>query len=661
VSTLYANCNGGLHEIANPVPGTAGGGTSITWSVPAGVTLATPLITDPATAGAALAAGYTTWTDLMGITHKTFALYRTTDGTNWEIGSPTLPTDVSIGAVAIAPSSAFLAYYLGTSGAIWRTTNGGGMWTQPSTGLPASAWVNAVAVDRVIPSRALAATSGGVLLTTDTGDNWNPIGGSGATALPTTAVTGAVFDPNNGNVAYLATDIGVFRGTITPAAGATPPSAAWTPFDEGLPDGIDVNDIWVNNTTGVLRIGTNGYGAYQRDVRPGITCPGAMVSVRDNVHDRAVTPSPSGVPDPEHPIPDPARPGFYKPDDTSAGRVRWWRSTDIRIDVPATAPVKNQIANADHVEAQTCPIHLSDCPAGTIRDADPQRGGTARVYANVSNAGLLPASNVRVVALFADASAGLPLLPADFWTTTFPAGATTCGALDTTSGWGLADPASPCRVIPVVNPALPETVRFDWSVPPGQATHSCIFVIAESASDPLSSTTRATNERDLGVLVPNNRQITLRNLHVVDATAPAGGMPGQFEQMNVRNPDRERRFVDLLISRAGLAPDAVIGVLLPTSKDVRAEGLRVKRLPLNDDQQKQADSLKLDTNAVWVMGPGREARLRLPIPPGRTWRIGFAYHPGRIERRRSVRWSVLARQADRVIGGNTYIIRAPRE
>src|SRR5439155_633772 len=35
-STLYANCNGGLYEFANPVPGTAGGGATITSSVPAG-------------------------------------------------------------------------------------------------------------------------------------------------------------------------------------------------------------------------------------------------------------------------------------------------------------------------------------------------------------------------------------------------------------------------------------------------------------------------------------------------------------------------------------------------------------------------------------------------------------------------------------------------
>lgn len=265
--------------------------------------------------------------------------------------------------------------------------------------------------------------------------------------------------------------MGVLSGTITPAAGTTPPSGSWTPFDEGLPDGLDINDIWVNRATGILRIGTMGHGAYQRDVRPGIACPAARLLVRDNVDDQGERPSVSGVPDPEHPSPDPARPGFYKPDDTDAGRLSWWSSADIRIDVPSSAPVKNRIAPADHVEMQSCPINLSDCPPGTLLDASPQRGQTARVYAQVNNVGLQPASDVRVVALFADASTGLPLLPADFWTTTFPAGSTGCGALDTSTGWHFADPSNPCRVIPVVNPRSSRSggLRLERAGGPGPA------------------------------------------------------------------------------------------------------------------------------------------------------------------------------------------------
>jgi hypothetical protein len=101
-------------------------------------------------------------------------------------------------------------------------------------------------------------------------------------------------------------------------------TAVWSPFDDGLPDGTNVSDIWVNDSAQALYLSGIGHGAFQRSVSPGTTCSNVMLTIRDNVFDRGFTPSPSGVPDPEHPIPDPARPGFYKPDDTGAGRPGPW-------------------------------------------------------------------------------------------------------------------------------------------------------------------------------------------------------------------------------------------------------------------------------------------------------------------------------------------------
>ncbi|HEY7059702.1 MAG TPA: hypothetical protein VH458_24370, partial [Vicinamibacterales bacterium] len=401
-----------------------------------------------------------------------------------------------------------------------------------------------------------------------------------------------------------------------------------------------------------------GYGTFERDIRPGITCPSTRLVVRDNVIDRGETPSPSGVPDPEHPIPNPARLGFFKPDDTVAGSLYWWNSTDVRIDVPSTAPPKNQIASADHVEVETCPIHVADCPAGTIRDADPQRGQAARVYAQVNNMGLRAATNVRVTALFADASTGLPALPADFWTTTFPAGSTTCGALTTGSGWQFADAANPCRLIPVVNPEFPETVQFDWNVPAAQAGHSCMLIIVESTADPIQASVRATNERRIAELVPNNRQITLRNLHVIDAPpAPAGGASNAVEGMDASNSDRELRYIDLIVSRVDLPKDATVGFLLPTRDGVEAEGARAETIKLTASQQRLARELKVSSRAFYRITSCCEARIRLPVPPGQTWRLGLVYDARNIPVDTSARVSVIAKQGDKVLGGNTYVIR----
>ncbi len=126
-STLYGNCNGGLYELASPVPGTAGGGSTITWTAPAGVTIASPLVTDDGVAGAALAAG---WTQAMPTDPQIWRVVKTTDGVNWSNASPTLTSGVRITALGIASSSAFATYYAGTqAGEIWRTTNGGTSWT----------------------------------------------------------------------------------------------------------------------------------------------------------------------------------------------------------------------------------------------------------------------------------------------------------------------------------------------------------------------------------------------------------------------------------------------------------------------------------------------------------------------------------------------------
>jgi len=651
--SIYANCNGGLYEESNPVPGTPGGGSSITPVFPAGTTWNPPIASDPSLAGAALSAGKA---GTNGV------ILKTVDGVNWAAASPALAANQQVTFFAIAPSSAFTAYYVGVVGGgapnVWRTINGGTNWLTAQTGLP-NLWPTAGAVDWTNAARAFAVFggSGGVFLTIDGGANWVGLPGAGATALPSAGVTGIVIDPNDPNVVYISTVIGVFRGVIAPGP---PPTCAWSPFDEGLPDGIDANGIWVNRTTGILSIGTMGHGAFQRDINPGVTCQPAVLVVRDNVYDRGVTPTPSGIPDAEHPIPDPARPGFYKPDDTNAGRVYWWSSPDIRIDVPSVDPPANTIASADHVEFESCPIEIASCPAGLMKDSEPIRGRAARAYVQVSNRGIVPASSVRVLALWADATAGLPLLPADFWANTFPAGIAGCGPLTAGSGWNFVDPVNPCPVIPVVNPALPEVVGFNWNVPVGAADHSCMLAITESADDPIDPAVRAGNERRPWVFIPNNHQIGLRNLHIVTASSPHGPAGG-MAAMNVPNPSKDRDTVELVISRGDLAEDAHLGLLLPRKYKVSAEGLRRTDAKLSNDHRRQATELELDTEALHLVEQPETSIKELRIPPGETLKIGLVFHSGRKQAPGTAsRFTILTRQGDTVLGGSTYVLRTPR-
>jgi hypothetical protein len=109
------------------------------------------------------------------------------------------------------------------------------------------------------------------------------------------------------------------------------------------------------------------------------------------------------LPNPEHPVPDSARPNFYRPNDTAGGQLYWWTSPDIRFDVPSLTEPANTLANPDHIEFETCPVEVAKCPPGTLVDSTPQPGKPAKVYVQVANRGLQAASNVRVIVLWSDA------------------------------------------------------------------------------------------------------------------------------------------------------------------------------------------------------------------------------------------------------------------
>jgi hypothetical protein len=112
---------------------------------------------------------------------------------------------------------------------------------------------------------------------------------------------------------------------------------------------------------------------------------------------------------------------------------------------------------------------------------NPQRGNV--------NRGIKPAVNVTVKILYADASAGLPNLPADFWTA-FPGDST-----DTTH-W---KPIGAAKVIASLSPTEPAVLELDWSTPQSAADHSCLLVVTDCIDDPIPA---ASKVFDIGTLVP---------------------------------------------------------------------------------------------------------------------------------------------------------------
>jgi hypothetical protein len=542
------------------------------------------IATDPTLPGVAIAEGTSTQqTTAIQVLLQTTP---TTDGLiHWDqILAPSDGADFRTLAISSTndATSGQKVYYAGLgTGAIYASTDGGHNWNlSPPLTSPPHIPV-AIAIDAHDSSRAFVGINSGVFpdqqvfVTTSSGSTWTAITSSGATALPLLSTRGLVIDPNDPNVLYLANQIGIFKGTLS---GTT---AAWIPFDEGLPAGIDLsslqstNVLSINPATGILTLGTFGLGEFQRDISPDASCRSTFLVTRDNVLDRGKPTQP--VPDPEHPSADQARPGFFVP----GPDVQWWESDDIRIDVPSFAgdpghtisdDPDHTIAVADNFEFESCPTEVKNCPAGVMIDRNPVRGQLANAYVQVENRGITPASNVRVITLVADASTHVPLLPSNFWSDTFIPHMSGCGPLDPSSEWHVVG----CATIPNINPEVPEVAQFPWNVPQPAAEHSCMLTIIDSLDDPITSETSMLDPADL---VPASRHVAQRNLHIIDAPGGSGGritIKGTpFHGLtSVKVPNRSKvSGVDVIFSRAEMEKDARLAFLLPKGTSGGATGL----------------------------------------------------------------------------------------
>ena len=652
--TLYASCNGGLTEFANPIPGTTDGGKQITFvsaTPPKG-----PVATDVNISGAAIASS--------GDPCSGETIITTTNGVKWDPTGASFTTGYTVAAIAIAESSSFKSFLAAVTyvqldpakcpgiglplpSLVIRSDDGGGSWTT-AFGLPTNQPAKSVAFDPKDKNRSYVLYESSQKIYMSLGGNYSPIGAG----LPAQTTRLAV-DPWDSNVLYVATPVGVFRGVVTLSS---PPSATWTEFDEGLPDGLDVNDLWVDPKSGILTIGTYGHGAYRRDISPGANCKPRMLVVRDNVYDDGREPDATvGWPDAEHPIKDLSKPGgFYKPDNTIGGRVWWYTSRDIRIDVPSSAPYQNRIEDADSVEFELCPITTWPCEPGKMLDLPPMTWEKARVYVQVTNRGLEPVTKTQVIALWTKSGTGFPDLPESFWKTTFPFDAL-CGALDESTGWHLVDKEVPCRTIDSVNPEVPELARFDW-VPPLDATGGAtILTVVESAGDPIEESIRKENKVDPHEIVPGSRHIALRNIKIQPfdyGVREPFLWPIDFPHI----PYEPMGDTEIVVSQPELREG--VRIVLPAGMTARAGLGSARQTRITEPELvRQLESMRLDPANAWELS-GDDASLFLSLRPGERVTAGVIATPA--DARESSRFYLTQRNREQVVGGMMVLFR-PQE
>ncbi|MCI0463586.1 MAG: hypothetical protein L0Z62_42160 [Gemmataceae bacterium] len=319
---------------------------------------------------------------------------------------------------------------------------------------------------------------------------WTNISGSGAgTTLPDIPVNALALDPLAPDTYYIATDVAVYRTTN----GGT----HWTQFSQGLPN-CAVFDMRLHGPSRLLRAATHGRGMWERrlDV-PALS--NVDLFVRDHLMDTGRSnPSPTNV-----------AATFEDPLQHVAlgDPLNWWMCADVKVDALEGSPPSYQmnVADVDYVAFESKLFHRN-----------PQRGQINRVYVQLHNRGIQAGAAVTVKLLAADASAGLPPLPADFWTA-FPGNATD------TSLWR---PIGAAQTLASVSPAEPTVLEWEWSTPLEAADHSCLLVVLDSPTDPIPA---AAKVFDVNRLVPNEKRVGLKNVHVVSAVAGTSSWtPFQF-------------------------------------------------------------------------------------------------------------------------------------
>lgn len=477
------------------------------------------------------------------------------------------------------------------------------------------------------------------------GTNWQARSGTGATGLLDVQHNAIAVDPTNTNHLYAGADIGVWRSTD---GGLT-----WATFSNGLPD-APVIDLRLHNGRRLLWAATHGRGTYERRLDT-TTALGVELYLRDTQLDLGRRPTVNG-------LADPTRPGET---------VRHWAGPGTKVDAPSPSLTyqtpTNQINFYQFVDT------IVDESYGTMT-ADPMVTTVInRVYVQVHNRGVQPASSVRVMLLVTNAAAGLPNLPTGYEANV------QAGTPITTSTWKTVGffTLNDLRVgFPQIAPFdLPSTMLAPPADLPAKQ-HHCLLALLHSPDDQFTSTQVVVD-----TLSPAERKAAHKNLHVVafvpgpvamrwEALWLNGGEQEGVSDLVVRTngyPGRIRLAVPADVELSGGLEEAVDGFTVE-GPDAHAEWARAQaerlRSWLRDERfdlewtKRQLEALEgLEDRPSLALESGKSARLRgIRIGPDETRTVFVGVEPP-ADARVGDAFDLVIEQAQagrKPVGGSTY-------
>ncbi|MDX6530254.1 MAG: hypothetical protein QOH41_2544 [Blastocatellia bacterium] len=575
-------------------------------------------------------------------------------GTN----SPPWPTKVTLPGMsgnvsAIHYTNSNLIYAGTTTGKVYRLVQSGGTWTATAIHagpLPAGPFITDMAAVPGSPNTIIVVMSGfghghvwrGVVPAAGA-TTWTNISGSGVTGIPDIPANAVVIDPGAVNTFYIATDVAVYR-TINGGA-------SWVQFSEGLPN-CAVFDLRLHTPSGLLRAGTHGRGVWERKVNV-LSVSSVDLYFRDHLMSTGRI----------LPTPEPVLAGFedllqYV---NLGDPLYHWMCADIKVDaLEGSPPAFQMLASAvDYLAFET-----------KLQHRNAQRGNVNRAYVKVNNRGFAPGSNVVVKLLWADASAGLPALPPDFWTA-FPNNST-----NTTAWHPLLKGAATFQTITTLSPTEPSVLEWDFPLPATAATHSCLLAVMDCPGDPIPAGNKIF---DVDNLVRNEKRVGLKNLHVVNIP-PSTTMWTTLDLFSLSGAANSIRAIGVGQSDGG------VGFLLPKTaqpaassksskkagtKSAAAAAANLDGLVLKKPTDQMIKSLKellpndaanLDVTRLYDLdkgakGGGVVSGIKIPKAGLRVAVLLTA--PSKADAADT--FSVVQEEDGKIVGGSTYVVRAAKQ
>jgi photosystem II stability/assembly factor-like uncharacterized protein len=521
----------------------------------------------------------------------------------------------AVSAISFVNSS--LIYACSTSGQVYRLAKSGATWTASAihaAPLPTNYWIWGIAtlpgdVNTVVVVLAGFGTRHvwqGSVATSGTSATWADISGTGANHVPDIPVNALSIDPVNATTYYIGTDIGVFR---TIDAGVN-----WQQFSDGLPN-TAVYDLALHVATRLLRAATHGRGIWERKLDV-LASPDVDVYVRDHLMATGRI----------RPTPSPVAANFDDPLQQVAlgDALNWWMCADAKVDSPAAVTHTYQfpVSAVNYLVFETKLAHTNA-----------QLGVMNRVYVQVHNRGIQPATNVTVKILYAAASPVLPALPADFWTA-FPGNGNTANWI----------PIGTAQVIPSISPARPEILEWDWTPPATQAGHTCLLLVVDCASDPIPAVNKVF---DVGTLVTTEKRVGLKNLHLVQA------LPAPLWSRLRISPGAN------MLRLLGPPPGWTVGLLLPkAAARLKMQGLvaaALTKAQAGTLQRALKEDSKLYNPAEFRKVAATGAVISGVLDNVTDFDLMLTFAPqSKRAKRGSV--SIVAESGGKVVGGNTFVL-----